>query len=142
MDFICLSLHLFVAIASFYRSLGLSKFRTSHGLYFGHVDPSNITTQSSSFIMLGRATLTFVVVSILALLCAQVTEATKGPKVTHKVYFDMKQGDKELGRSEYRLYCTLVQQVEGNHDFSCYRPLWWSELQFIYENFRIDYRTL
>lgn len=54
----------------------------------------------------------------------------------------MKQGDKELGRSEYRLYCTLVQQVEGNHDFSCYRPLWWSELQFIYENFRIDYRTL
>lgn len=58
--------------------------------------------------MLGRVTLTFVVVSILALLCAQA-EATKGPKVTHRVYFDMKQGDKDLGRSEYRLHRILVQ---------------------------------
>ncbi len=59
--------------------------------------------------MLGRASVTFFIVSILILLCAQLAEATKGPKITNKVYFDIKQGDKELGRSEYRFYRILVQ---------------------------------
>lgn len=50
--------------------------------------------------MFGRLSLVFVVVSIVAFFCAQPTEAAKkGPKVTHKIYFDMKHGEQELGRS-------------------------------------------
>ena len=50
-----------------------------------------------------RLVLGFVFVTIAALFCAQPAEAAKGPKVTHKVYFDIKHGDKDLGRSEYVL---------------------------------------
>jgi hypothetical protein len=39
-----------------------------------------------------------VLVTVLAGLCT--VDAAKGPKVTHKVYFDIKQGDKDLGRSK------------------------------------------
>jgi hypothetical protein len=51
--------------------------------------------------MLGRLSLAFVVVSIAAFFCAQSVEAVKGPKVTHRVYFDIKHGDKDLGRSAF-----------------------------------------
>ena len=39
-------------------------------------------------------------VTVAAFFCAQSVEAAKGPKITHKVYFDIKHGDKDLGRSE------------------------------------------
>lgn len=48
----------------------------------------------------GRLALGFVFVTIAALLCAQPADAAKGPKITHKVYFDIKHGDQDLGRSE------------------------------------------
>ena len=36
----------------------------------------------------------------VSLVCfSQPAAAAKGPKITHKVYFDIKHGDKELGRS-------------------------------------------
>jgi hypothetical protein len=35
-------------------------------------------------------------VTVLAGLCT--VDAAKGPKITHKVYFDIKQGDTDLGR--------------------------------------------
>ena len=47
----------------------------------------------------GRLTLGFLLVTVAAFFCAQGVEAAKGPKITHKVYFDIKQGDKDLGRS-------------------------------------------
>ena len=46
-----------------------------------------------------RLTLGFVLVTVAAFFCAQSVEAAKGPKITHKVYFDIKHGDKDLGRS-------------------------------------------
>jgi peptidyl-prolyl cis-trans isomerase B (cyclophilin B) len=42
---------------------------------------------------------------------AQNVEAAKGPKITHKVYFDIKQGDKELGRIVIGLYGKTVPKV-------------------------------
>lgn len=38
-------------------------------------------------------------ITVLAGLCT--VDAAKGPKITHKVYFDIKQGDNNLGRSEF-----------------------------------------
>jgi peptidyl-prolyl cis-trans isomerase B (cyclophilin B) len=38
-------------------------------------------------------------------------EAAKGPKITKKVYFDIVQGDKELGRIEFGLYGGTVPEV-------------------------------
>jgi hypothetical protein len=49
--------------------------------------------------MFGRVSLALITVSILAFFCAEAAEAAKGPKITNKVYFDIKHGDKELGRS-------------------------------------------
>ncbi|KAF8168879.1 cyclophilin-like domain-containing protein [Pholiota molesta] len=48
--------------------------------------------------MFGRVSIAFIVVSIAAFFCAQSVEAAEGPKVTHKVYFDIQQGDESLGR--------------------------------------------
>lgn len=48
-----------------------------------------------------RASLIFVVVSFAAIFCAQSVEAARGPKVTSKVYFDIKHGDKDMGRSTF-----------------------------------------
>lgn len=50
--------------------------------------------------MFGRISIAFIIVSIAAFFCAQSADAAKGPKITHKVYFDIKHGDKELGRGE------------------------------------------
>lgn len=38
-------------------------------------------------------------------------EAARGPKITHKVYFDIVQGEKELGRIEIGLYGGTVPKV-------------------------------
>lgn len=57
--------------------------------------------------MFGRIALAFVVVSIATFFCAQSVEAAKGPKITHKIYFDIKQGDDDLGRSTFPLMFTL-----------------------------------
>ena len=36
--------------------------------------------------------------TVLAGLCT--VDAAKGPKITHKIYFDIKQGEADLGRSK------------------------------------------
>ena len=42
---------------------------------------------------------------------AQASEAVKGPKITHKVYFDLQHGDEELGRVVIGLYGKTVPKV-------------------------------
>lgn len=59
--------------------------------------------------MFGRASLAFVVVSILAFFCTQSAEAAKGPKITNIVYFDIKHGDEDLGRSAYKLNRSMME---------------------------------
>lgn len=78
--------------------------------------------------MFGRISLAFIIVSIAAFFCAQSVDAAKGPKITHKVYFDIKHGDKELGRGERRVgisnieklkYVFLLQVVMGLYGGVC-----------------------
>ncbi|KAK6414385.1 Peptidyl-prolyl cis-trans isomerase B [Oleoguttula sp. CCFEE 5521] len=55
-----------------------------------------------------------ILISFLVLLTAtfvyfaQATEATKGPKISHKVYFDVTHGDEDLGRIVIGLYGKTV----------------------------------
>lgn len=67
-----------------------------------HVLSSNSTTLSLFYpVMFGKLSIAFIVVSLTALLCAQSAEAAKGPRVTHKVFFDIKHGEESMGRSTY-----------------------------------------
>lgn len=59
------------------------------------------TFSPSSTMIFSRLTLGFLLVTIAAFFCAQSVEAAKGPRISHKVYFDIKHGDKELGRSAF-----------------------------------------
>ncbi|EIM81213.1 uncharacterized protein STEHIDRAFT_125476 [Stereum hirsutum FP-91666 SS1] len=61
-----------------------------------------------------RASLALLVVSVAALFCAQSVEAAKGPKITHKVYFDIKQGDENLGRIVMGLFGGTVPKTVEN----------------------------
>jgi hypothetical protein len=51
--------------------------------------------------MFTRLSLAFVVISLTAFLCVQSADAAKGPKITHKVYFDIKHGDNDVRRSTF-----------------------------------------
>ncbi|EMF10215.1 peptidyl-prolyl cis-trans isomerase B precursor [Sphaerulina musiva SO2202] len=50
---------------------------------------------------------------------AQTAEAQKGPKITHKVYFDIKQGDEELGRIVMGLYGKTTPKTAENFRALC-----------------------
>ncbi|KAJ6587122.1 peptidylprolyl isomerase B [Mycena vulgaris] len=62
---------------------------------------------------IARLSLTFVLVSVAAFFCAPA-EAAKGPKITHKVYFDIKHGDTDMGRITMGLYGGTVPKTVEN----------------------------
>ncbi|TFK23960.1 hypothetical protein FA15DRAFT_593322 [Coprinopsis marcescibilis] len=64
--------------------------------------------------MFGRLSLAFVVVTLAALFCAQSVEAAKGPKITNQIYFDISQGDKNLGRIVIALFGGSVPKTAEN----------------------------
>jgi len=53
-------------------------------------------------------------ISVAAFFCAQSADAAKGPRITHKVYFDIKHGDDDLGRVVIGLYGGTVPKTVEN----------------------------
>lgn len=74
------------------------------------------------------------VVSVLLILAvtfaffAQTAQAVKGPKITHKVYFDISHGDEPMGRIVMGLYGKTVPKTTEN-----FRALATGEKDFGYE---------
>lgn len=54
------------------------------------------------------------ILTVTFLFFAQTAEAAKGPKITHKVYFDISHGDKPMGRVVLGLYGKTVPETAEN----------------------------
>lgn len=57
--------------------------------------------------MLRNILLSLLLVTVVAFFSAQGVEAAKGPKITHKVFFDLKHGDESIGRGMCRYHPSL-----------------------------------
>ena len=77
----------------------------------GIARPSLHFTLFSPNMFFAKASLIFVVVSLAAVFCAQSVEAARGPKITSKVYFDIKHGDKDMGRSAFTSHSSSEFQL-------------------------------
>ena len=72
--------------------------------------------------MFSRISVAFVF-AVLVTIFAQVAQASKGPKITNKVFFDIEHGDKPVGRGKYT--CTFVDYLcLTGQRYSRPRALW------------------
>ena len=55
-----------------------------------------------------------VILTAVFMFFAQTSEAAKGPKITHKVYFDVQHGDEDVGRIVMGLYGKTVPKTAEN----------------------------
>lgn len=84
-------------------------------VFFSLRFPSN--TFAHSFMLFEMANLQRAIISVMVILTAtflfmgQTAQAAKGPKITHKVYFDIQHGDEPLGRIVMGLYGKTVPKV-------------------------------
>jgi len=68
------------------------------------------------------------ILTVVLLSMAQTAEAVKGPKITHKVYFDISHGEESLGRIVMGLYGKTVPKTAEN-----FRALATGEKDYGYE---------
>jgi peptidyl-prolyl cis-trans isomerase B (cyclophilin B) len=68
------------------------------------------------------------ILTVVFVYLAQTAEAVKGPKITHKVYFDITHGDESMGRIVMGLYGKTVPKTAEN-----FRALATGEKDFGYE---------
>lgn len=85
------------------RNAPMNAFAYCSGSLMGRcTDKYNTPTVSTRLLfptMFSRASIAFVFVALTAVFFAQAAQAAKGPKITHKIFFDIKHGEKDLGRS-------------------------------------------
>ncbi|KAL0579159.1 Peptidyl-prolyl cis-trans isomerase B [Marasmius crinis-equi] len=63
--------------------------------------------------MFRRISLVFLVVTLASFFIAQPVDAAKGPKITNKIYFDIKHGEKDLGRRLTQTTQTVPKTAEN-----------------------------
>lgn len=68
------------------------------------------------------------ILTVIFVYFAQTAEAVKGPKITHKVFFDVKHGDESLGKIVIGLYGKTTPKTAEN-----FRALATGEKGFGYE---------
>ncbi|KAI3604654.1 peptidylprolyl isomerase b [Moniliophthora roreri] len=64
--------------------------------------------------MFRRISSVFLIVTLAAFFVAQPAEAAEGPKITNTIFFDIKQGDKDLGRITLGLFGETVPKTAEN----------------------------
>lgn len=80
-----------------------------------------------------KASLIFAVVSFAAIFCTQSAEAARGPKITSKVYFDIKHGDQPMGRSAFTSFTLSSLPFKSLSDkiYSRVGPFRWRTLCWV-----------